>query len=80
MRFRLYTCIASAALDLVVTSLGLYRLACAHYMLTNYTEALEYILQANQLERYNTQIESTLLVILLRLRSRKDRPDAVIVS
>lgn len=71
---------ASAALDLVVTSLALYRLACAHYMLSNYTEALQFILEANQLERFNVHIESTLLVIMLRLRSRKDRPDAVIID
>jgi hypothetical protein len=67
-------------LELVVTAQALFRLACAHYMLTNYTQALEFILQANHLERYNPHIESALLVILLRLRSRKDRPGAVVVS
>ena len=69
--------LASAALDLVVTAQALFRLACAHYLLTNYTEALEFILQANNIERYNPHIENVLLVILLRLRSRKDRADAI---
>lgn len=71
---------ASAALDLVVTSLALYRLACANYLLANYATALDFILQANEMERYNPHIECALLVILMRLRSRKDRTEAVIIN
>ena len=65
---------AQQSLDLLITSIGYYRLAIAQYCLKEYDIALETLLKANDIDGMNFFIHYALQVVLARIRSRKDRP------
>ncbi len=66
---------AQQSLDVLETSIGYFRLACAQYCLGEYDLALETLLKGNDIDGKNYCIDHALQVVLSRIRSRKDRPD-----
>jgi tetratricopeptide (TPR) repeat protein len=66
---------AQQAIDILESSMGYYRLAIAQYCLKEYDLALETLLLANNLDALNFHIQHALQVVLIRIRSRKDRPE-----